>query len=56
MVEDLERTARGLGGMLGPVRDAVQPGRRIAPLRRPAGLGVPLAFITPRPGSAGEED
>jgi hypothetical protein len=29
------------------VKDAVQPGRRIATLRREAGAGVPLAFMSP---------
>ena len=44
--EDLDATARRLGDALGPVRPAVQPGRRIATLRREAGLGVPLALMT----------
>jgi hypothetical protein len=29
-------------------KDAVQPGRRIATVRREAGLGLPVALITPR--------
>lgn len=45
---DLDALAGRLGPALGPVRDAVQPGRRIATLRREAGSSVPLAFITPR--------
>jgi hypothetical protein len=44
---DLDRCARLLGGRLGRIRAAVQPGRRIAPVRREAGLGVAVAFITP---------
>lgn len=44
---DLDATAAGLGDRLGEVRDAVQPGRRIATLRRAAGLGVPVALMTP---------
>jgi hypothetical protein len=45
-VADLERTVEGLGAMVGSVRPAVQPGRRIATLRRSAGLGVPVALIS----------
>jgi hypothetical protein len=48
-VADLDRCAERLGEHLGPARDAVQPGRRIATLRRSAGLSVPVAFITPAP-------
>ncbi|HVD41631.1 MAG TPA: hypothetical protein VNC16_11610 [Solirubrobacterales bacterium] len=43
---DLERTAAFLGDRAGEVRDAVQPGRRIATLRRSAGLSVPVALMT----------
>jgi hypothetical protein len=46
-VEDMERTARRLGDLLGAPRDAVQPGRRIATLRAEAGLGPAIAFMTP---------
>ena len=45
-VADLERCAQLLGENLGEVHDAVQPGRRIATVRREAGLGVPVALIT----------
>lgn len=38
-----------LGDLVGTPRDAVQPGRRIATVRREAGLSVALAFMTPRP-------
>jgi hypothetical protein len=44
--EDLERTVEGLGDRVGSVRPAVQPGRRIATLRRSAGLGVPVALMS----------
>ncbi|MFL5958044.1 MAG: glyoxalase [Solirubrobacterales bacterium] len=48
VVEDLDAAAERLGDRLGRVKDAVQPGRRIATLRREAGLGVPVALMTPR--------
>jgi hypothetical protein len=48
VVRDLDAAAEQLGGRLGRVKDAVQPGRRIATLRREAGLGVPVALMTPR--------
>lgn len=44
---DLDATVAGLGERVGEPRDAVQPGRRIATLRRPAGLSVPVALMTP---------
>jgi len=44
---DLDRTAAFLGERVGEVRPAVQPGRRIATLRRGAGLSVPVALMTP---------
>jgi hypothetical protein len=47
VVEDLDALAARLGDDLGAPRDAVQPGRRIATVRESAGLGVPLAFMTP---------
>jgi hypothetical protein len=46
-VRDLDATAWMLGERLGAVKDAVQPGRRIATLRRDAGAGIPLAFMSP---------
>jgi catechol 2,3-dioxygenase-like lactoylglutathione lyase family enzyme len=46
-VRDLDATAACLGDRLLPVEDAVQPGRRIATVHDGAGLGVPLAFMTP---------
>lgn len=46
---ELERTVEALGpGRVSEIRPAVQPGRRIATLRRAAGLGLPVALITPR--------
>jgi hypothetical protein len=48
VVDDLDAAAERLGDRLGRVKDAVQPGRRIATLRREAGLGVPVALMTPR--------
>jgi hypothetical protein len=48
VVDDLDAAAGLLGDRLGRVKDAVQPGRRIATLRREAGLGVPVALMTPR--------
>ena len=43
---DLERTVAYLGERAGEARDAVQPGRRIATLRRGAGLSLPVALMT----------
>jgi hypothetical protein len=48
-VEDLDASAAYLGGLLGEPRDAVQSGRRIATVRREAGLGPAVAFMTPDP-------
>lgn len=49
-VDDLDAAADVLGEHLGPITDAVQPGRRIATLRHEAlGLQVPVAFLTARP-------
>jgi hypothetical protein len=49
VVISLEEIAERLGDRLGPIKDAVQPGRRIATLRADAGLSVPLAFMSPEP-------
>jgi hypothetical protein len=43
----LERTVAFLGDRAGEIRPAVQPGRRIATLRRGAGLSLPVALMTP---------
>jgi hypothetical protein len=45
-VADIEETARMLGAHMSEIRPAVQPGRRIASLRRSAGLTVPLALMS----------
>jgi catechol 2,3-dioxygenase-like lactoylglutathione lyase family enzyme len=46
---DLERTVAHLGPeRVSEIRDAVQPGRQIATLRRGAGLSVPVALMSPR--------
>jgi hypothetical protein len=47
-VADLDAAATQLGDRLGAAHDAVQPGRRIATVRRAAGLSVALALMTPR--------
>jgi hypothetical protein len=47
-VADLNACADLLGERLGSIRDAVQPGRRIATFRRSAELGLPVALISPR--------
>jgi hypothetical protein len=52
VVADLDACAERFGGLLGAPRDAVQPGRRIATVRREAGLRTALAFMTPRPQPA----
>ena len=53
-VADLEACARLLGDRLGPIKEATQPGRRIATLRHGAcGLTVPIAFMSPEPTRAG---
>ena len=45
VVADLDAAAAYLGDRLSGPRDAVQPGQRIATVRREAGLGVPVALI-----------
>jgi hypothetical protein len=45
-VEDLDRTVGLLGSNVSEIRPAVQTGRRIATLRRSAGLTVPLALMS----------
>jgi hypothetical protein len=47
---DLDATVAALGDQVGQIRPAVQPGRRIATLRRSAGLSLPAAMITPTRG------
>jgi hypothetical protein len=45
--DDLDATVARLGEHVSEPRAAVQPGRRIATLRRSAGLALPVALITP---------
>jgi hypothetical protein len=45
-VADLDACAELLGDDLGSIRNAVQPGRRIATIRPSAGLGLPVALIS----------
>jgi hypothetical protein len=49
VVISLELLAERLGDLLGPIGPAVQPGRRIATLKREAGLSLPVAFMSPEP-------
>jgi hypothetical protein len=44
---DLDQTVARLGTRVGEIRPAIQPSRRIATLRRSAGLAIPVALITP---------
>ncbi|MEA2282735.1 MAG: hypothetical protein QOK21_3342 [Solirubrobacteraceae bacterium] len=48
VVADLDAAAALLGDRLAASKDAVQRGRRIATVRRTAGLSLPLALMTPR--------
>jgi hypothetical protein len=47
LAADLDRTVAALGEHASEIRDAVQPGRRIATVRRSAGLGVAVALMSP---------
>lgn len=48
VVDDLDATVAWLGpDAVSAPRDAVQPGRRIASIRREVGLGLPVALMTP---------
>jgi hypothetical protein len=53
LVQDIERTAEALAPHVGEVRAAVQPGRRIATVRRSAGLAAPLALMSADERGAG---
>jgi hypothetical protein len=44
--QDIESTVERLGEHVSEIRAAVQPGRRIATLRRSAGLAVPVALMS----------
>jgi catechol 2,3-dioxygenase-like lactoylglutathione lyase family enzyme len=46
LVEDLDRCVEQLTPHVSDVRPAVQPGRRIATVRRSAGLAVPIALMS----------
>lgn len=48
VVPSVDEPAPPLAGRLGAPRDAVQPGRRIAPLRATPGISTAVAFVTPR--------
>jgi hypothetical protein len=48
---DLDATVAFLGDRVSEPRPAVQPGRRIATLRRAAGLSLPVALMTSPPSS-----
>lgn len=45
---DLDATVAAMGEGVSEIRAAVQPGRRIATVRRSAGLAVPLALMSPK--------
>lgn len=53
LAPDLGATVAGLGDRVSEIRAAVQPGRRIATLRRSAGLAIPVALMTPPPARRG---
>jgi hypothetical protein len=46
VADDLDRTVGQLAEHASEIRSAVQPGRRIATLRRSAGLAVPMALMS----------
>ena len=47
-VADLDGLCERLGeGIVSPAKDAVQPGRRIASVRQPVGLGMAVALMSP---------
>ena len=47
-VSDIDATSELLGDLLGQVKPAVQPHRRIATLKKEAELGVAVAFLGPK--------
>lgn len=51
-VADIDASAERLGEKVGEVRPAVQPGRRIATVRRSAGLAIPVALMSLEPARA----
>jgi hypothetical protein len=52
LAPDLDATLAALGEAAGEARPAAQPGRRIATLRRAAGLTLPVALLSPEPERA----
>jgi catechol 2,3-dioxygenase-like lactoylglutathione lyase family enzyme len=48
-VADIDATKAQLGEHLGDPKDAVQPGRRIATVRKTLGLTTPVAVMSPEP-------
>lgn len=52
---DIDALPARTDGAVGSIRDAVQQGRRIAPVRADAGSTVPLAFMTPHVGRGPED-
>jgi Glyoxalase/Bleomycin resistance protein/Dioxygenase superfamily len=46
LTDDLDRTVERLAEHASEIRAAVQPGRRIATLRRSAGLAIPVALMS----------
>jgi hypothetical protein len=51
LASDLDRTVASLAEHVSEIRPAVQAGRRIATLKRSAGLAVPVALMSPVEGS-----
>lgn len=49
VVINIEELAERLGDLLGEIRPAFQPGRRLAELQPSAGLSLRLAFMSPEP-------
>jgi hypothetical protein len=47
LTDDIEHTASAFAGHSGEIRPAVQYGRRIATIKRSAGLSVPIALMSP---------
>ena len=48
IVDELDEACERMGtDLIGTPKDAVQPGRRIATVREEAGLGLPLALMSP---------
>jgi hypothetical protein len=54
-VENLDRTVELLSPHAGPIRLAIQPGRRIATVSRSAGLTVPLALMSAAANVSGQQ-